>query len=106
MSELHYPGAMELAMAKATRERKKPVPFPTETESKMIQPVSRAEKSEARVAELEAQQECDIESIHAIQEEKDRYRAALSEMSDELSHYPEGNGIFGHLKRILRRALA
>lgn len=41
-----------------------------------------------------------------LEEERDRYRAALSDMSDELSHYPEGNGIFGHLKRILRRALA
>lgn len=38
--------------------------------------------------------------------QRDRYRAALREMSDELSHYPEGDGIFGHLKRILRRALA
>lgn len=34
-----------------------------------------------------------------------RYRNALAEMSEELSHYPEGTGIFGHLKRILRRAL-
>jgi hypothetical protein len=37
---------------------------------------------------------------------RDRYRDALSEMSDELSHYPEGDVIFGHLKRILRRALS
>ena len=42
---------------------------------------------------------------HALAEERDRLRAALSEMSDELSHYPEGDGIFGHLKRILRRAI-
>jgi len=60
---------------------------------------------EAYVAELEAQQKCDIESIHAIQTEKDRYRAALSEMSDELSHYPEENGVWGRLKQILRRAI-
>ena len=53
MSEIHYPGAMELAMANATRERKKPVPFPTETESKMVQLVSRAERAEACAATQE-----------------------------------------------------
>ena len=42
----------------------------------------------------------------SLQADHDRYRNALSEMSDELSHYPEGDGVFGHLKRILRRALA
>ena len=46
------------------------------------------------------------EDYDALKAERDRYRAALAEMSDELSHYPEGDGIFGHLKRILRRALA
>ena len=46
------------------------------------------------------------ERVAELQSERDRYRSALQEMSQELSHYPEGDGIFGHLKRILRRALS
>lgn len=47
----------------------------------------------------------DSDGLCEVKAERDRLRAALGEMSDELSHYPEGDGIFGHLKRILRRAV-
>ena len=60
----------------------------------------------ARVAELDWMLTREIDAAIKKEDLIHRYRAALSEMSDELSHYPEGNGIFGHLKRILRRALA
>lgn len=65
-----------------------------------------------RVEELEDQIRREGRMISAqqglraqLQADRDRYRDALAEMSDELSHYPEGPGIFGQLKRILRRAL-
>ena len=43
--------------------------FPDETESKMIQLVSRAEKAEARVAELEAGRSDLIATIEAMNKE-------------------------------------
>ena len=43
--------------------------FPDETESKMIQLVSRAEEAEARVAELEAGRSDLIATIEAMNEE-------------------------------------
>ena len=64
--------------------------------------------SDARVAELERGEQVWKNLHNALERtasERDHYRAALEEMSQELSHYPEGDGIFGHLKRILRRAI-
>ena len=60
----------------------------------------------ARVTELEAKL-LDLWAGKSltVEHDRDRYRDALAEISEELSRYPEGNGIFGYLKQILRRAL-
>ena len=53
------------------------MPFPDETESKMIQLVSRAERAEARVDELSRAYAVQGLAIEELASERDRYRAAL-----------------------------
>ena len=64
-----------------------------------------ADVKEYLTTEIKETADAVIQDFEAIRSERDRYRSALAEMSEELSHYPEGDGIFGHLKRVLRRAL-
>ena len=53
------------------------MPFPDETESKMIQLVSRAERAEARVDELSRAYAVQGLAIEELTDERDRYREAL-----------------------------
>ena len=53
------------------------MPFPDETESKMIQLVSRAERAEARVDELSRAYAVQGLAIEELTAERDRYREAL-----------------------------
>ena len=53
------------------------MPFPDETESKMIQLVSRAERAESRVDELSRAYAVQSLAIEELTAERDRYREAL-----------------------------
>ena len=61
------------------------MPFPDETESKMIQLVSRAERAEARIDELSRTYAVQGLAIEELTSERDEARARVAELEEGIS---------------------